>query len=123
MTMAASFHNGDRGDILSFSLPEWKAKAIGTLGVKIDFSYHIPTNTSATVQWLAGDCDKVLSGLRYWAELHDTEMTTLVAFSQVGQVQTPQMSPITLCRFLGASLKTLPDGYWSHLTSQVRFET
>ncbi len=40
----------DRGDILSFSYLS-EGKGYRTLGVKIDFSYHIPTNTSATVQW------------------------------------------------------------------------
>ena len=40
----------DRGDILSFSYLS-EGKGYRTLGVKIDFSYHIPTNTNATVQW------------------------------------------------------------------------
>ena len=40
----------DRGDILSFSFLS-EGKGHRTLGVQLDFSYHIPANTSATVQW------------------------------------------------------------------------
>lgn len=40
----------DRGDILSFSYLS-EGKGHRTLGVKIDFSYHISANTNATVQW------------------------------------------------------------------------
>jgi hypothetical protein len=96
----------DRGDILSFSYLS-EGKGYRTLGVKIDFSYHIPTNTSATVQWWPAMRERtvgfaLLGGV---ARYRDADAGRLQS-SWTGGETSNESSHIT--PFLGASLKLYP---------------
>ena len=104
--------NGDfvsqwnRGDILSFSYLS-EGKGHRTLGVQLDISYHIPTNTNATVQWWPAMSERavgfaLLGGV---ARYRDTDSGRLQS-SRAGEDAKDEFNQIM--PFLGASLKFYP---------------
>ena len=96
----------DRGNILSFSYLS-EGKGYRTLGVKIDFSYHIPTNTNATVQWWPamrrGSVGfALLGGVARYRDADSGPLQSSLAGGETSN-ESNHITP-----FLGASLKFYP---------------
>ena len=96
----------DRGDVLSFSYLS-EGKGYRTLGVKIDFSYHISANTNATVQWWPAMRDRnvgfaLLGGVARYRVADSIHLES----SRAGEDTSDESNHIT--PFLGANLKFYP---------------
>lgn len=96
----------DRGDILSFSFLS-EGKGHRTLGVQLDFSYHIPANTSAAVQWWpAIKQSSVGFALLGGVARYSDDDSAGIQSSGAGGDASDESHHIT--PFLGASLKFYP---------------
>lgn len=96
----------DRGDILSFSYLS-EGRGYRTLGVQLDYSYHIPANTSAAVQWWpAMTQDSVGFALLGGVARYSDDDSGSTRSSWAGGDASDESHHIT--PFLGASLKFYP---------------
>ena len=112
----------DRGDILSFSYLS-EGKGHRTLGVQLDFSYQVPANMNATVQWGPAIREgtvglALLGGVSRYRDADSGRLQS----RWTGRETSDGVNHIT--PFLGASLKLYPlDSVTVDIASSIKLKT